>query len=161
FGPTGVSAGANTPICADDTLYLTGYSNGSGNTYNWTGPNGFSSSQKDPVITGTTAAMAGDYILTASDGICDGKDTVTVNIKPRPANFGALYNAPLCSGNTLNFTASTTSTGVTYAWTGPNGFTSASPNPGISGASAVHNGNYYVTATLNGCSLSDTVAVVV
>lgn len=161
FDPTGVSATANGPICADDTLRGYGSPDNNNYSYSWTGPGGFSSTTKDFIIAGTVVTQSGNYILSVINGVCTVKDTVAVTIKPRPADFGAVYNAPLCSGNTLNLTASTTSTGVTYAWTGPNGFSATSATPGISGASAAHNGNYYVTATLNGCSLSDTVVVTV
>ena len=161
FGPTGVLATANGPVCADDTVWVTGASSGTSDTYSWVGPNGFVSSSKDFMLTGTVATQSGDYILTASNGVCVGKDTITVIIKPRPANFNVMYNTPLCTGNTINLTTSTTSTGVTFLWTGPNSFSSTNATPGISGASSVHNGNYYVTATLNGCSLSDTVVVTV
>ena len=161
FGPTGVIATANGPVCADDTVWVTGASSGTNDSYSWIGPNGFTSSSKDFVLTGTVATQSGDYILTANDGLCVGKDTVKVTIKPRPANFGATYNGPLCGGSTLVLSASTSSTGVTYSWTGPNSFSSSNSSIGISGASPVHNGNYYVTATLSGCSLNDTVAVTV
>lgn len=161
LGPTAVLATSNGSVCVNDTLRIFGSATGSINSYSWVGPNGFSANQQNSVLLNVPMSAAGDYILTASDGVCVGKDTVTVTIKPRPADFGAVYNAPLCSSNTLNLTASTTSTGVTYAWTGPNGFSATSATPGISGASAAHNGNYYVTATLNGCSLSDTVVVTV
>ncbi len=160
-GPTGTTATYNGPLCADDTLKLFGTANGTGNSYNWTGPGSFTSNQQNIIIPSATVAMSGDYVLYAGNGNCISRDTVTVVVKPRPANFGATSNAPICTGETLNFTASSTSTGVTYAWTGPNGFNSTSATPFINGATAAQNGDYYVTGTLNGCPLSDTVTVVV
>jgi len=160
-GPTGTTATTNAPICANDTLKLFGTANGSSNTYSWTGPGNYSSSQKNVVIPMATAAMSGDYILYASNGNCISRDTVTVLVKPRPAAFASSSNAPLCTGQNLNFTTSSSSTGVTYAWSGPNGFNSTSTAPFINGVFAVHNGNYYVTATLNGCPLTDTLPVTV
>jgi hypothetical protein len=42
--------------------------------------------------------------------------------------------------------------GATYAWTGPNGFTSALQNPTRSNASLADGGTYSVTVTVNGCT---------
>jgi len=160
-GPTGTTATTNAPVCADDTLKLYGTANGSSNTYSWTGPNSFTSNVQNPQLPAATAAMAGDYVLYASNGNCVSRDTVTVTVKPRPAGFTSSSNSPLCTGATISFSTSSTSTGVTYAWSGPNSFTSTSTAPFIAGASSIHNGNYYVTATLNGCPLTDTLPVTV
>ena len=160
-GPAGTTATYNTPLCADDTLKLFGTANGTGNSYSWTGPGSFTSNTQNPVLPMATAAMSGDYVLYAGNGNCISRDTVTVVVKPRPANFSGTSNSPVCTGETLNFTASSTSTGVTYTWTGPGSFNSTSATPFINGATAAQNGDYYVTGTLNGCPLSDTVTVVV
>ncbi len=62
-------------------------------------------------------------------------------------------NGPICAGSTLNLTASTIS-GATYAWTGPNGFTSALQNPTIANATTAASGTYSVTATVGGSTSS-------
>jgi hypothetical protein len=51
----------------------------------------------------------------------------------------------------LNLTASTVA-GATYAWTGPNGFTSSTQNPTIPSATTAATGTYSVMATVNGCT---------
>ena len=63
---------------------------------------------------------------------------------------GAGNNGPLCSGNTLNLTATTVS-GASYAWTGPNSFTSASQNPSFIYSTA-YAGVYTVTVNSGGCA---------
>jgi len=60
-------------------------------------------------------------------------------------------NGPLCVGQTLNLT-STTVSGATYAWTGPNGFTSNLQNPTISSVVAANAGVYSCIVTVNGNS---------
>lgn len=60
-------------------------------------------------------------------------------------------NGPICSGNTLTLNATSTTPGVTYSWTGPNGFTSNIANPTIVNATTASSGNYFVTATLASC----------
>jgi hypothetical protein len=58
-------------------------------------------------------------------------------------------NGPVCLGATLSLTASTVS-GATYAWTGPNGFTSSEQNPSIPNVTAAAMGTYSVTVTVSG-----------
>lgn len=70
-------------------------------------------------------------------------------------------NSPVCEGGTIKLTA-TSAPGVSYAWTGPSGFSSTEQNPEISPATAINAGTYSVTARLGGClTLPGTVAVVV
>ncbi len=80
-----------------------------------------------------------------------------------PAMPLIITNSPICAGNTLTLSASTTSPGVaTFTWTGPNGFTSALPNPTIPNATVAASGTYNVTATISGCtSPVGSVAIVV
>ncbi len=63
--------------------------------------------------------------------------------------------APICAATTLSLNASSATPGVTYSWTGPNGFTSALQNPSITNASLNASGTYTVKATLNSCVSSD------
>ena len=80
----------------------------------------------------------------------------------QPATPTITSNDPLCSGGTLNLTASSVSAGATYLWTGPNGFTSPISNPSITSVTVAASGTYVVTATLNGCiSAAASVAVVI
>jgi hypothetical protein len=62
---------------------------------------------------------------------------------------GAGSNSPVCTGATLNLTASTLS-GATYSWTGPNGFTSSSQNPSFTFAPG-DAGVYTVQIASDGC----------
>lgn len=77
---------SNSPICINSNIQLS--ANG-GTTYNWTGPNGFISTQQNPTIPNATLANAGAYICQISgSGACDGSFTVNVvvgdNIAPIP-----------------------------------------------------------------------------
>ncbi|GAA5042243.1 hypothetical protein GCM10011506_44470 [Marivirga lumbricoides] len=61
-------------------------------------------------------------------------------------------NGPLCTGQTLQLTASAVA-GVQYAWTGPNGFTSGLQNPEIINVSTAMAGTYEVVVSIpSGCS---------
>ncbi|SEM88810.1 gliding motility-associated C-terminal domain-containing protein [Chryseobacterium taichungense] len=77
---------SNSPVCINSTLQL----NASGGTsYNWTGPNGFTSTLQNPTIANATASHSGVYSCQVSgSGSCDGIFTVNVivgdNIAPIP-----------------------------------------------------------------------------
>lgn len=64
------SVNPSAVLCSGKTMYLK--SNITGGrapvTYSWTGPNGFVSSQKDPVIPNVTVAYSGLYTLSVVDG---------------------------------------------------------------------------------------------
>ncbi|MBN8670244.1 MAG: T9SS type A sorting domain-containing protein [Chitinophagales bacterium] len=155
--PIAITATATTPVCVADTLRLFSTNSTTGAAYSWVGPNSFTSSGQNPYIANTTMAAAGDYIATASlSNGCTRKDTVTVQVRPLPANFNAVAGN-ICEGNTFFLAGNTSSAGVSFSWTGPNGFTSTLQNPNISPATTAATGNYYVTGTLNGCSIKDTV----
>ncbi|RWW91745.1 beta strand repeat-containing protein, partial [Flavobacterium cerinum] len=62
---------------------------------------------------------------------------------------GAGSNSPVCSGASLNLTATTVAS-ASYSWTGPNGFTSSLQNPVVS-YSATAAGVYTVQVTAAGC----------
>lgn len=70
-------------------------------------------------------------------------------------------SSPGCAGDTLRLSASGVSTIVTYAWTGPNGFTSNAPSPTIPNVTTAATGIYILTVTDGPCSASDSLAVVV
>lgn len=65
----------------------------------------------------------------------------------RPA-LTASSNSPGCTGGAINLSANTsTSNTLTYAWSGPNSFSSALSNPTISNATTAMAGTYTVTVS--------------
>ena len=159
--PSAPTASSNSPVCTGSTLNLSA-SSIVGAIYSWTGPNGFTSSSQNPAISGVTAAAAGTYSVTATVGGCASPiATVSVTVNTTPAAPTASSNSPVCAGSTLNLSASNV-VGATYSWTGPNGFTSSTQNPSITGATTAASGTYSVTATVGGCtSTAGTVSVTV
>jgi hypothetical protein len=150
-----------TNPCAGQTLSLNATTNTAGVNYKWTGPNSFTATTQSPSITNATTAANGDYFVTVWLYGCPSKDTETVVINPQPTAITAGGNTPICQGETLNLTSTNSTTGATYSWTGPNSFTSNTQNPTITNIPAAGNGNYIVTANLNGCTTQSTVAIVV
>lgn len=138
------TADGGTLDCNDMSLPLAGNSSTPGVSYSWTGPNTFSSDEQNPVIT-----ASGDYVLTvtAPNGCTI---SVTANVledvdAPMISADGGILN---CTVTELNLTSSSNPSNVTYAWTGPNSFSSDQQNPLISEA-----GNYTLVVTsANGCT---------
>jgi gliding motility-associated-like protein len=68
-------------------------------------------------------------------------------------------NSPVCENQSLNLTCND---GVSWAWTGPNGFTSSSQNPTINNVTQASAGTYTVVVTdINGCSDTKSINVVI
>ncbi len=146
-----VKAQTTITVCigADINLYDTGASIGAGSTFAWTGPAGFSSTVQNPVIINATTAMAGTYTVVTNGTTVN---TTTVNVVPGPGVPTIPVIFPLCSQNTLRLYANDTTAGVTWYWTGPNGFTSTLQNPTIANIPTSGAGNYYVYASNGNCA---------
>ncbi|MEM6320604.1 MAG: gliding motility-associated C-terminal domain-containing protein [Bacteroidota bacterium] len=101
----GVSASSNSPVCIGDTIQLmaTDVENA---TYEWTGPNGFSSSEQNPIIPDASEANAGDYNLTVTvDGCPATIPPATVEVTPKPAAPTVSVNeGPFCEGTPATIT---------------------------------------------------------
>ena len=141
----------SSPVCSGNTLKLFA-SAVAGAAYQWTGPNGFTSTLQNPVIPNATIADAGNYSVTITlNGCTSSASTTTAVINPAPPLPTVSSNSPLCVGGTLLLTASS-SPGASYSWTGPNSFTSFAQNPSIQNVQLKDTGTYTVIATMNGCS---------
>ena len=151
--PSTPTAGNNGPLCSGQSLSLTATAI-SGAAYSWSGPNSFTSTSQNPSRTSLTTADAGNYSVIATLNGCASVAGVTyvaiTTLTPTPI---AGSNGPLCPGQNLQLSASTIS-GATYAWTGPNSFTSTQQNPSISNVSSTNAGIYSVTAITSGCGTS-------
>lgn len=142
---------SNTPVCSGDTIRLT-TDLLVGGTYNWSGPNGFSSSLQNPIIPNVTAANAGNYQLTTTvNGCVSNTVTSSVNIRPTPNTPSPMASTPVCEGSSLSLSTATVAGGI-YNWTGPNGFTSSNQSPTLNSVSTAASGLYEVVVTVNGCS---------
>ncbi|MCB0698969.1 MAG: hypothetical protein H6551_12735 [Chitinophagales bacterium] len=112
------SIGGNNPICIGDTLKLT-TGNYSGATYSWTGPNNFSSSQRNPTRANISLADAGAYRLTiAANGCVSPQDSVNVSVNPQPFVVILANKDSICAGGSVTFTALPNNVGgtPTYQW---------------------------------------------
>lgn len=147
---------ANAPVitCNESNVAITLASNQQ-ITCAWTGPNSFTSTQQNPVVSNPGAYTV---TVTAPNG-CTATTTVNVTknvIPPSLPNLTVSNNGVLtCSANTVNI--ATNATGASLLWTGPNGFTSTNSSITVSNP-----GTYTViaTSTANGCTSSASAVVI-
>jgi gliding motility-associated-like protein len=156
------TAANNGPVCVGSTLQLIGGPIGMA-SYAWTGPNGFTSNIRSPIVSNNaTLAMAGKYILTATNGNgCQDTASTRVYVYPVPVPT-ANNNGPVCSGTQLRLTGGPDGM-ATYSWTGPDGFTSSLQSPVVSEACTIAMSGIYTLIVTNsaGCQGTTTTSVIV
>ncbi len=136
--PGVLDLGNDTTLCDGGTLFLDGTLDGA--SYLW--EDGSTAAER-------TITEEGTFTLVATVQGCAVQDAITVSFGPVPAvNLGE--DLSICPGEVLTLQSPTT--GATYLW-----------NTGSTADAIVVNstGTYALTATLNGCTDSDTVGVVV
>ncbi len=157
------TASADFAVCEGDNLDVSVPTAVGGETYNWTGPNGFSGSTTSASINvsgSATTAMEGWYYVSITTAGCSSPGDmdslyVTVNEKPTDPTITVNPNqTTFCEGETYDLTASSTvgSGTITYTWSGDG---SGTTNP-LSGTTTAGSYNYIVTATANGCTADNT-----
>ncbi len=148
--PTSTAVGG-TIDCDNATVTLTASSSDANATYQWTGPNGFSSNTQNPIVD-----VAGSYSLTVmSDNGCSSTVSTDVNEDIEVPNLTANGGTIDCTNSEVQLTSSSSTAGVTYQWTGPNGFSSTMANPTVDLA-----GEYTITVeAANGCSSATSVTI--
>jgi hypothetical protein len=153
LAPTDTTNVSGVITCTLDSVQIFMSTNIQNGTYLWTGPNGFTSTQKRDTI-----AVPGAYIGIVTNPVngCKGRDTIVVvqNIAP-PGATAAVSGNITCSNSSVQLTGGPSGQN-TYAWTGPNNFSSTQQNPTTNSS-----GNYtlVVTAGSNGCTSSASVEV--
>ncbi len=166
-----IGTGTNIPdtICANSPVTLTGTAYDGIVNYSWTAPNGAGlPADLDSNVIIVTPTMAGTYTYSFSanlDGNCP-SDTarITLVVIDGTGNIALGSNGPFdcaVSSQTIDLTATGGVDIATYAWTGPNGFTSSDQNPSIP-ISNLASGTYTLVATANsGCTSTKTIDVAV
>lgn len=138
-----VMATGGTIDCSGTAVTLMGSSNTAGVSYLWSGPGGYSSSMQNPQTTQT-----GTYtvLVTDANGCTSTAEAEVVPDTDVP-DLTATGGEISCTNTTAMLSASSTS-GTSYAWSGPGSFSSAMQNPTVSTP-----GSYSVIVTAaNGCT---------
>ena len=110
-------ASSNSPVCEGGDIQLTGSPSGM-KTYLWSGPNGFSSNEQNPKISGATLAAAEIYTLavTSNEGCANTATTnVVVNAKPDCSITAPESVCSESAGNTAS--VADAGTDAKYTWT--------------------------------------------
>ena len=152
------SASNNGPLCAGQTLTLTGGPN-SLSSYSWTGPDSYSSSIQSPTVSASaTTAMTGTYTITVTDGNgCSSTASTNATVYALPtANAGV--DLTICDGSSIALDAGASSGTPTLGY-----FWDNSLGSGVSHAVSPSSiTTYNVTVTDgNACTDTDDITVTV
>jgi hypothetical protein len=144
---------SNSPVCINTSINLT--ANG-GTGYQWSGPNGFTSTNQNPIIPNASALEAGVYTVTVTALGCTGTGSTSVVVLNPTTS--ATNTGPYCAGATMSLNAPAASS---YTWSGPGGFNSSLQNPNAPGATVGMTGTYTVIVSVSSCTAMATTNVVV
>ncbi|MBV6441714.1 MAG: hypothetical protein EPGJADBJ_03402 [Saprospiraceae bacterium] len=138
--------------CAQSSVLLQAFASGT-NTYTWTGPNGFTFSGPQPAV-----SNPGTYTVTVANSSTGCSDTasVVISLNNDPPGANATGGVITCTNPVILVQGNSLTSGVTYSWSGPNGFMFNGQNSPVNTA-----GNYTLTVTdpATGCTSSATANV--
>lgn len=143
--PPNLSATGGTISCEIATTTLGSTTNAAGATFAWSGPNNFTSNLQAPTVN-----AVGTYTVVVTDSItgCTNSATAEVIGDLTPPGAAATGGTLTCTIGTITLSGSSPAANPVFAWSGPNGFSSNIPNPGVNVP-----GNYLLTVTgENGCT---------
>ena len=147
IGGAPLQLGSNAPICTGGRLELT--ASAGAREYRWTGPNGFTSTERNPVLAAASAAASGTYRLTADFGSCQQSAELAVQVD-RDLNVELTVPTQICSDAPFTLQVSGASSAV---WTAPDGKTFTGATVTVpSGNFGSHRGEWQVLASsAEGC----------
>lgn len=161
------SSDTDNSICAGASVTFTATptNGGTAPTYQWqvNGSNVGTNSATYTTTTLTTGQSVTCIMTSNLSGVTGSPATsnaIVITVNAVPTTPVITTNSPVCVGSTINLTTATVAS-ATYAWTGPNSFTSATQNPTITNATISMAGTYGLTVTANGCSSSAGTASVI
>lgn len=161
IAPSSPVASNSGPVCEGNTINLNA-STIPGASYQWTGPNNFSSSQQNPILSNTTISQAGTYSVSAIINNCASASANTILQITAGPNAQFSYS-PVTPDSTQSVTFTPSTSNASYSWTFQNGIPATSTN-----ASPIVNwlqsGKYLVSlsVTLNNCTstYTDTIHII-
>ncbi len=159
--PTNTTS-ANDPVCSgDDILLSIDFIQNA--TYQWFGPNGFTSNVFNPMLTDLTMDDAGEYyVIVTANGCTTTTAATELFVAPTPANPIIAAPDTQCAGSDaeMNITSPTIPTGATatYEWFDANTNqlvgTTTTPTLEFNNATTDDAGTYYAIVTMDGCPSS-------
>ncbi len=142
-------------ICQGSTANLNVNATGAV-SYSWAGPNSFSSNLAAPSIANIQPNAAGIYTATALFSIgtvsCSNTGTSQMNVvQINSITINSIMNG--CAGQTNVLSANSVGA-VAYSWTGPGGYTAATPNATLFNTPVTAAGVYTITTTYSNGSIN-------
>lgn len=151
--PPAVTVGGGAFTCTDPFVTIQTTTNANNPTFAWNGPNNFNSVAQNPTVN-----VAGDYLVTVTDGNtgCTSVRTAVVTANNNPPGAFATGGSITCLQDSVVLQGNATAGGSSFAWTGPNGFSSTKQSPKVALEGLY---NLLVTGT-NGCTSTASTNVV-
>jgi hypothetical protein len=151
--PGAIASVSGVISCTSPSVTLSGVSSTSGAKFSWEGPNGFSSTQQNPVV-----SVPGLYRLTvtSANGCTSEAEVAVQQNATQPGATATVNGALTCTQSSVTLTGSSSVPGVIYHWSGPAGFTSTSKNT-VTTSPGIY--TLVVTNPTNGCTSIANVAV--
>lgn len=149
--PPTVQAIGGTLACKPPALTLQVNTNAANANFAWSGPAGFTANVRTPVVN-----QSGTYRVTVTNAATQCTAAATASVNQNPGAPFVTVNLVNLGGGQRRLNCTTTAFSATYAWTGPNGFTSGLRNPIVTDP-----GTYVVLVTdgLSGCQTYRSIAV--
>jgi autotransporter-associated beta strand protein len=115
--PATPTANNNGPVCAGTTLSLSTPTVANA-TYNWTGPNSYTSTAQNPTVsTSATTGLAGTYyVMVTTNGCASLQGSTLVTVNALPAIATDTTNQIACAGSEVTWSVVATGTGLGYQW---------------------------------------------
>lgn len=158
--PPNAEAGPTVTLtCAQPQKTLNGAGSSQGPTisYQWTASGGGNIVSGANTLTPLVNA-AGTYTLVVTNATngCTSEDVTTASSSIQPPTASAVAETLTCADTLAQITTTTNANPATFAWTGPNNYSSTAQNPNVNTA-----GTYTVVITngANGCTNTATVTV--
>ncbi len=152
--PPAATATGGLLTCALTSDTLNAGSNAAGATYSWSGPNNYSSTLQNPII-----SVPGTYtvVVTNPANGCTASATASMSQNITAPTASATAGQITCTNSTAQLNATTNATSAGFVWAGPGGYTSTQQNPTASAP-----GTYTVSVTdnSNGCTATAVATVI-
>ncbi len=154
--PLPIVSASGATVCEGTSTVIT---SSGGTSYSWSGPAGYTSNVQNPVFPNAIPANSGVYSVLVTDAnTCTNTAVANLLVNPAPvANIQT--NSPICINHVLSLNGTG---GVSYAWSGPNGFFASVQSPSIMANTVNYTGNYALTVTdAKGCTASTSAPAIV